>query len=1098
MGLVDLFRAKHRHSNAQVRAEAVRAMTAEDSELVKVARTDRDIGVRRIAIEKIAEAKVLAEIATAETERSLRDFAGERAAQLWSSKACGTDEDVANDALSGLLKLGDQRAIVDVAVKAQLPALRKRAFGELRDPKALAELAKNTDAPQDVRLAAIGRIDDGDVLRAIAVDTTTKEVGLAAVEKLDDADRLENVAQKAKNKAIRQRARKVVQEMAEADRQKKTPVVPDDVKRRRAEKAQLVRELEALADTFDFEKHAAKVKAAEGQWKQLGTDDGDERFTKAAERFWKRKGIFEQQARSADELRAVEREAQRERERAAAEREAQAKQAQPAPAPAPDELKPDDPTRLAREADEKARREERDLRKAEDDARRAAEQASREARKKEDAERAVAIAASLTAMIEDMEKMADGGNKDGRGIDRLLQQAARSFEQIGKVGGEQRDGLSDRYTTARGKLVVRASELREKEDWQRFANVPKAEALIAAAKDMAAEEPSPGLGNRLRELQSLWKEVGPMPQRRSKELWEQFKRICDEIYDKVKGYRAVETEKFGEVEKAKEALIAEAERLANADVTHETANALKALQTRWKESGHLPRKQGDELWKRFRAACDGFFERRKPMLDAEQAEYAENLARKQALIARAQTTANGAPGDGGWGKAIGQIKDLQREWKEIGFVPRRDADAVYKAFRAACDSLFAKRDESLDAEANAHRDAIDDLKAEIADILVGGDDVVTGAIALRSKARELDSRELAKSIEQMIRHVITTHPDAVKGTELDPAQLRARREKLLGKLEELTPKNAPAVTADAAPADIAASLKQAMRSNAFGDLRFSGRDPVEVVDELRTQWLESGPMLDDEDRAQQTRFDDIAKRVLDAAGAAAKTDRDGDGDNAQRGERRRRRDDRRSDDRRDAVFRGEERAGTGRRTDDLLGTGAPGEIHDAATAPASVPALRPPASVAVAPVVAAPVVANIVAAPVAAPTPAPTPAPAPAPAAVEAASAVPTAVQHAHEAQTRPAKLPFEPLPPPPIPVVATESTEQRAKSATMVPPMDELDGGWDLGDEDPTAATEEAHAAAAADAAMEHPEIPTPPSSSEMAGDGSPGGDGIDEPGWD
>ena len=63
-----------------------------------------------------------------------------------------------------------------------------------------------------------------------------------------------------------------------------------------------------------------------------------------------------------------------------------------------------------------------------------------------------------------------------------------------------------------------------------------------------------------------------------------------------------------------------------------------------------------------------------------------------------------------------------------------------------------------------------------------------------------------------------------------------------------------------------------MRSNAFGDLRFCGRDPIEVVDELRTQWLEAGPILGDEDQAQVTRFEDVLKRVLDAAGAAARAE----------------------------------------------------------------------------------------------------------------------------------------------------------------------------------------------------------------------------------
>ena len=146
---------------------------------------------------------------------------------------------------------------------------------------------------------------------------------------------------------------------------------------------------------------------------------------------------------------------------------------------------------------------------------------------------------------------------------------------------------------------------------------------------------TPDLGNRLRGLQALWKEVGPMPQRRSKELWEQFKATCDQVYDKVRGVRAVEHEKFAEVAKVKEALIAEAEALADSTDWAATAEKLKALQQQWKQSGHLPRKQGDELWKRFRAACDRFFERRKPELDARHAEEAANLAAKHELIARA-------------------------------------------------------------------------------------------------------------------------------------------------------------------------------------------------------------------------------------------------------------------------------------------------------------------------------------------------------------------------------------------------------------------------------------------------------------------------------
>ena len=963
-----------------------------------MARTDRDIGVRRLAIAKIHEADVLADIAAAETERSLRDYAGERAAELWQDIACGGDDaEKAGAALTGIIKIGEQHALVEVAAHATLPAIRKRAFGELRDPRALSELAKG-DAPQELRLAAVARIDDGDVLRALAIDTTQKEVGLAAVDKLEDIDRLENVAQKAKNKAVRQRARKIATEMADAEKKKLAPVVSDEVKRLRAERAQLIREVENVADSFDFDRVTPLVEKAQAAWNALATDteghaEATERFTRSAERFWRRKELHQSQARSTDELRAVEREAQRERERAAAERAAAAPVVVAAPAPAP-------------VVDTEEMRAEREARKREDEARRAAELAEREARKREDVERNLLFTQSLEALVADLEKLE---TKDMRQIERALQQAGKAFEQIARVAAEQRDAISDRYTAARGKLVARVNELREAEDWERFQNVPKAEALIATAKSMAAEEPSQDLANRLRALQALWKEVGAMPQRRSKELWDQFKVGCDAVYDRVKGFRAIENEKFAEVVKVKEALIAEAETLAESTDWAATADRLKVLQGSWKDSGHLPRKQGDELWKKFRTACDKFFERRKPMLDARHAEENDNLVKKQGLIERAKQVATKAPNDGGWGKAIGQIKDLQREWQDIGYVPRRDADTTYKAFRAACDSLFAKRDESRDAEANTHRAELDALKVEIAAIETGGDDRVARAIAVRKQVAALDRRELSAAVEQMVRAVLATAGDAVKGTELDPVAAQSRRAKLIAKAEELLPK------VEAAPegVDLAAQLKQAMRANAFGDLRFSGRDPIEVIDELRAQWADAGPLLDDVDRAQATTFDDVCKRVLDASNAPPPRE-----DRAPREER------------------------TPRRRRER-------EVSVAA---------------------------------------------APAPVAIQEASApvVAAAPVTTHDTPTAPAKLPFEPLPPPPVPAppVVAEAPPPiamaRTKSVSVMPPMDDVDTAWDMGDDDPTATKDE------------KPETTNTPSSSEMAGDGAPGGDANDEPGWD
>src|SRR5688572_13763009 len=99
MGIADFFRPKHRHSDVRVRSEAVRALTAEDAAiLTQIARTDRDAGVRRLAIGKIAKPDLLAEIAAEDADEGVREVARERAAELWMPVACGEDADAAGTA----------------------------------------------------------------------------------------------------------------------------------------------------------------------------------------------------------------------------------------------------------------------------------------------------------------------------------------------------------------------------------------------------------------------------------------------------------------------------------------------------------------------------------------------------------------------------------------------------------------------------------------------------------------------------------------------------------------------------------------------------------------------------------------------------------------------------------------------------------------------------------------------------------------------------------------------------------------------------------------------------------------------------------------
>ena len=393
--------------------------------------------------------------------------------------------------------------------------------------------------------------------------------------------------------------------------------------------------------------------------------------------------------------------------------------------------------------------------------------------------------------------------------------------------------------------------------------------------------------------------------------------------------------------------------------------------------------------------------------------------------------------------------------------------------------------------------------------------MVARAIAARTKARELGV--LAAEVDAMIaprgrgaprrraRHRARSGAAARQAREAD----RARA--------ELLPKQAAAPEAGV---DLAAQLKNAMRQNAFGDLRFSGRDPVEVVDELRASWAEVGPILDDEDRAQLARFEDTVEQVLDAAGGKPRQSDDRsprDADAGDRGGRRRRRDREPHRGEQPAVSPGSELAASDRmRASDEIAVMRPPIDPDAGLDAGLEGGLDagldagsdsgPDAGAEVGPEPepgrdVGPDVGPDVGADIGhdrGPDAAVASGSSGHPVAGEAA--VPASIPlSAHDAITVPVRFPPPDAPAPPeLPVPAAEAAQpddrsasaQAASTSPLVgaspPPAEELEAGWDLGDEDPTAGSDKPEA----------PEVTTP-SSSEMAGDGAVEGDGLDT-GWD
>ncbi len=534
MSLFDLFRPRWRHSDPEVRAEAVRQLGDDDRDLLlRIVSKDADARVRKIALKKIDDPAVLAGLAESDPDEALRKTAGERAGELLVAAATGGDAAKATAALA-LLKA--PRAIAEVARRAAVEEVRKQALAKLDDASALADVARNAEDPE-IRRAATARITDVASLREIAIHDTAKEVGLAALAKISDEGALELILKRAKSKAVKAAARDRLMPSqpetptAPARPAAKTREVSPEAKRR-ARLAQLSHLAEEAAKVADLDQATTALGDVKAGLDELGVQPGDEearkRFDKAARRLAERR---EEHDRIHNAHLAAAQEEQR-REAEAAERARKEKEEREAR-----EAARTDEEKAAAAAQEAARevarleREKREAEKAVERAKRDAEKAAakerRDAEQKQNLARLGEICASLEARA--ASPAAEGDHKL---TESTLKTAEAAFQSVGPLPHEEGEALRERYQAARNKLVIRLQELRESENWRRWANVPRLEALCgkveALAKDEAIEAKEKA--RQLKALQAEWKTVGPAPREKSEALWQRFKAAGDLVY----------------------------------------------------------------------------------------------------------------------------------------------------------------------------------------------------------------------------------------------------------------------------------------------------------------------------------------------------------------------------------------------------------------------------------------------------------------------------------------------------------------------------------------------------------------------------------------
>ena len=252
---------------------------------------------------------------------------------------------------------------------------------------------------------------------------------------------------------------------------------------------------------------------------------------------------------------------------------------------------------------------------------------------------------------------------------------------------------------------------RELRDLDFRKNLEVKEQLCQQAEALAEQENVIEAFRELQKLHEQWKEYGPVAKEFRETIWERFKAATAVINKKYQAHFEGIKEQQAENLAKKTVLCEKVEAIAEREVIDSNewntfSKEIEDIQKEWRTIGFASKKENQKIYDRFRAACDKFYERKRVFYSEYKDSINANLEKKIALCEAAEALMTSTE----WKKATDQFIALQKQWKEIGAVPRKKSEQLWKRFRAACDQFFAERDK----HAKPENDYYGNLKAKLA------------------------------------------------------------------------------------------------------------------------------------------------------------------------------------------------------------------------------------------------------------------------------------------------------------------------------------------------------------------------------------------------
>ena len=271
----------------------------------------------------------------------------------------------------------------------------------------------------------------------------------------------------------------------------------------------------------------------------------------------------------------------------------------------------------------------------------------------------------------------------------ILQKYHEQWREVGPVPRDKKDELWERFKAATSIINKKHQDYFEGRKSDQKKNLDAKIALCEKVEEIAASEIDAhrdwdDRSKELIELQKVWRTIGFAPKKDNNKIYERFRIASDKFFDRKREFYNQNKEEQQNNLQLKTDLCVQAEALKDSTDWKKTADEFINIQRAWKEIGPVPRKFSDVIWKRFRAACDYFFENKSKHFSSIDGEQSDNLRRKKELLEEVkQFTLSGDDN-----ADLDKLKDFQRRFTDIGHVPFRDKDAIQNDFRDVINRHF--------------------------------------------------------------------------------------------------------------------------------------------------------------------------------------------------------------------------------------------------------------------------------------------------------------------------------------------------------------------------------------------------------------------------